>query len=92
MLIATGIKARIYSYEDLCRIKLGKFGYYVALFCMFIFAFGAMLAYLLIIGDTITAVAQNLNIVWLMNRWIVILAISTIFILPLCMLKVKKYP
>jgi len=56
MLVDTALKVGCTNYEDLCSLCFGKPGFYAVSLFMFIFAFGAMVAYIVIIGDTITAV------------------------------------
>lgn len=80
MLIQCGIKANKLDYEELANHLLGKKGYYAAIASMFLFAFGAQVAYLVIIGDTIPVLTGA-------NRELVISIVSTFLILPLSMLK-----
>jgi len=80
MLIQCGIKSNKLDYEELANHLLGKKGYYAAIASMFLFAFGAQVAYLVIVGDTIPALTGA-------NRELVISLVSTLLILPLSLLK-----
>lgn len=80
MLIECGVREGHLDYEDLAMHLLGKAGYYSALMSMFLFAFGAQVAYLIIIGDTIPMLANA-------NREIVIGMVALFVVLPLCLLK-----
>ena len=86
MLIEIGIKEQKYNFEDLALHLLGVHGYYVTLLFMFIFAYGAQIAYMVIIGDTIPIFLEN-TLGYSVNREIVMAAFATIIILPLCLLK-----
>jgi len=80
MLIQCGIKSNKLDYEELANHLLGKKGYYATIASMFLFAFGAQVAYLVIIGDTIPALTGA-------NRELVISLVSALLILPLSLLK-----
>ena len=54
---------------------------------MGIFAYGAMVAYIIILGDTVPHIAAQAGIEFLRDRTVVIILFSTIFILPLCLLR-----
>lgn len=43
--------AKINTYEDLCEFCFGNIGFYLVSAAMFLFDFGAMLTYLIIMGD-----------------------------------------
>jgi sodium-coupled neutral amino acid transporter 11 len=86
MLIEIGIKEQKYNFEDLALHLLGVHGYYVTLLFMFIFAYGAQIAYMVIIGDTIPIFLEN-SLGYSVNREIVMVTFATIIILPLCLLK-----
>ena len=88
MLIECGIKANKLDFEELAEHLLGRTGYYSALVFMFLFAYGAQVAYLVVIGDTIPLVAQLFFPESLFaNRNITIALMSIFIILPLCLLK-----
>lgn len=80
MLIECGVRENHLDYEDLAMHLLGKPGYYAALTSMFLFAFGAQVAYLIIIGDTIPMLTNA-------NREIVIGMVALFVVLPLSLLK-----
>lgn len=88
MLIDCGVKAKKLDFEELAEHLLGRSGYYAALVFMFLFAYGAQVAYLVVIGDTIPVVAKLfLPDSIFANRNITIALMSTIIVLPLCLLK-----
>jgi solute carrier family 38 (sodium-coupled neutral amino acid transporter), member 11 len=88
MLIDCGVKAKKLDFEELAEHLLGRSGYYAALVFMFLFAYGAQVAYLVVIGDTIPVVAELfLPDSIFANRNITIALMSTIIVLPLCLLK-----
>ena len=80
MLIECGVKVNRLDYEELANYLLGKKGYYAALASMFLFAFGAQIAYLVIIGDTIPMLTG-------FHREFTIGFVSLFMILPLSLLK-----
>ncbi len=80
ILIECGERENHLDYEDLANHLLGKRGYYAALTSMFLFAFGAQVAYLIIIGDTIPVLAGG-------NREVVIGMVGLFVVLPLSMLE-----
>ena len=80
MLIECGVKVNRLDYEELAKYLLGKKGYYAALASMFLFAFGAQIAYLVIIGDTIPVLTG-------LHREFTIGVVSLFMILPLSLLK-----
>ena len=47
-----GVESQQKTYEGLARYCLGSTGFYITSIFMFVFAFGAMCAYFIIIGDT----------------------------------------
>lgn len=88
MLIDCGVKAKKLDFEELAEYLLGRTGYYAALVFMFLFAYGAQVAYLVVIGDTIPVVAELfLPDSIFANRNITIALMSTLIVLPLCLLK-----
>ena len=80
ILIECGEREGHLDYEDLANHLLGKRGYYAALMSMFLFAFGAQVAYLIIIGDTIPLLTAT-------NREVVIGTVGLFVVLPLSMLQ-----
>jgi solute carrier family 38 (sodium-coupled neutral amino acid transporter), member 11 len=73
------------TYEDLARIPFGSIGSNCVLAAMFIMAYGAMVAYLLIIKDTIPVVLGLGDSFW--SREFVMTVSSALFILPLALLR-----
>jgi amino acid permease len=84
MLIDCGIKTGKLDLEELAEHLLGRRGYYFTLVFMFLFGYGAQVAYLVVIGDTIPMAAQLL---WpgsfFCSRLNTLLFLSTLFVLPL---------
>eukprot|EP01042_Synura_sphagnicola_P006196 gene6196-7916_t len=86
MMVACGIRNKVYNLEELAEVTLGSAGFYVSTIAMFFFAGGGQTAYLVILGDTVPAVAHTFsddNI--FTNRTFVLLFFSTFIILPLCL-------
>ena len=89
MLISCGVEKNKYDFEELTQHLLGDYGYYATTAFMFIFAYGAQVAYMVIIGDTIPIVLRNAygdegN---LPSREFIMSMFSIFIILPLCLLK-----
>lgn len=88
MLIDCGIKCGKLDLEELTNHVLGSRGYFVALAVMFMFSYGAQIAYLIVVGDTVPLVAEMLSPGSLLaNRTFVMLTSSTLIILPLCLMR-----
>ena len=87
LLIQCGIETRKSTYEDLCYYVYGRKGFYIVSSFMFIFAYGSMVAYIIIIGDTVPHIAAQAQLTALQDRSVVIVLFATIFILPLCLLR-----
>jgi len=51
MMIKIAKIVNVNNYENLCEFCFGNFGFYLISGSMFLFDFGAMLIYLIIIGD-----------------------------------------
>lgn len=86
MMVACGIRNKVYNLEELAEVTLGSAGFYISTIAMFFFAGGGQTAYLVILGDTVPAVAHTFsddNI--FTNRTFVLLFLSTFIILPLCL-------
>lgn len=86
-LIDCGIKAQIFDLELLAGKLMGKHGYRTALTFMFIFSFGAQIAYMAIIGDTVPKVLESLFHVHHVDRTAVIICVAISVVLPLCLLR-----
>lgn len=87
-LIQRGARIHRFSYEELCEKSFGVRGFYVVSLFMFLLAFGAMIAYIIVIGDNVPKVFSQIDEnSFLADRSTVILLFSSICILPLCLLK-----
>lgn len=88
MLIECGIKTQKYDLEALCEHLLGRKGYYVSLAFMFLFGYGAQVAYLVIIGDTVPKAAQLLFPGSIFcNRQATLGMLATLVVLPICLFR-----
>jgi hypothetical protein len=86
MLIECGMKAQKYDFEELAEHLLGRNGYYFALLFMFLFAYGAQVAYLVIIGDTVPKAAELLFPGTIFSdRQAILLLSATLIVLPICL-------
>jgi sodium-coupled neutral amino acid transporter 11 len=75
----------IHTFEDLASYPFGKFGSGFILFNMFIMAYGAMVAYLLIIKDTIPTVLGYEHGDNLLERNLILVVTSLFIMVPLSM-------
>jgi len=76
----------VYTFEELASYPFGKFGYRFILANMFIMAYGAMVAYLLIIKDTIpTAILGYDHGTHMLERNLILVVTSMIIMVPLSM-------
>lgn len=88
MLIKAGIKANKYNLEEVCEYYLGSIGYFASLLFMFLFAYGAQVAYLVIAGDTFPVVFDVLfSLGDSSNRTIITVILAVVVVLPLCLLR-----
>jgi len=89
VLVEAGIMKKKLNYEDVGEAVLGTFGFYLITIFMFLMAFGAMIAYIVVIGDTIPPVVEEYidNSDILANRKFCVLMYSIIFMLPLSLLR-----
>lgn len=89
LLINLGQETGMKSYEDLAEHCLGRFGFYFVSSLMTLMAFGAMCAYMVVIGDTVPQVFESFlgpgHV--LASRPFVVSAFGFVFILPLCLLR-----
>lgn len=89
MLIAAGLKTGRLNYEEMMGDLFGRWGVYI--YCTFagVLSFGAMSAYLIIVGDTIPAVvkASGSTTPAFTDRSSVILLFGIFCALPLSLLK-----
>eukprot|EP00514_Thraustochytrium_sp_LLF1b_P010596 CAMPEP_0184549042 /NCGR_PEP_ID=MMETSP0199_2-20130426/6564_1 /TAXON_ID=1112570 /ORGANISM="Thraustochytrium sp., Strain LLF1b" /LENGTH=516 /DNA_ID=CAMNT_0026943727 /DNA_START=176 /DNA_END=1726 /DNA_ORIENTATION=- len=86
MMISAGVQVNKRSYEGLCKFCFGKVGFNVVSIFMLIFAFGAMCAYFVIVGDTIPVVLLHMTGMHV-ERNAVITVFAIFVILPLCLLR-----
>ncbi len=88
MIVKCGIQAKIYDFEELAEHLLGRKGYFAALVGMFLFAYGAMVAYLVIIGDTLPLAFEYMAPGSpLTQRNLDIVLVCVFIMLPLCLLR-----
>ena len=91
LLVRNGNHVKKFDYEELCEHTLGKPGFYTVSVFMAILAYGAMIAYFIVIGDTMTTifqgVDQSFSVPILHERTFVISLIAVVVVLPLIMLK-----
>jgi len=94
LLVDTGVRVGKYDYEELCEHFLGRAGYIACSLFMFVFAMGAMMAYTVIIGDTVPTVLHAMHVLPEgmdphdsgTRTWITLVC-SIVVVLPLCLLK-----
>lgn len=79
------LPAPVLTFEDLASYPFGKFGSGFVLFNMFIMAYGAMVAYLLIIKDTVPTVMGYEHGTHLLERNFILILVSLLVMLPLSM-------
>jgi hypothetical protein len=88
MLVATGIEHGKQNYEDLCMLAFGPIGHFTASFVMTIFDYGAMLSYIIIMGDAASFALDELS-GWSADDWnqrrTCIIVLTTLLILPSCL-------
>ena len=89
LLVDTGVEAGNADYEGLYHHCFGTVGFYVVSVFMSLFAFGAMVAYNVIIGDTLPVVLGRWagEGSWVGNRAAMIILCNVCVILPLCLQK-----
>ena len=76
----------VYTFEELASYPFGKFGYRFILANMFIMAYGAMIAYLLIIKDTIPTAALGYDHgTHMLERNLILVVTSLVIMVPLSM-------
>eukprot|EP01135_Chromosphaera_perkinsii_P008854 Nk52_evm1s1489 gene=Nk52_evmTU1s1489 len=76
------------NYPDLCYHAFGKWGFYYMGIMQFLFPFGAMIAYLVIIGDSMVyACESSTNNAALTSRYFWISMFSWLIIFPICLPK-----
>ncbi len=81
------------SYLDLAARAFGPWGYNICAFFQAIFAFGAMLTYLIIFADTVPAVLHDAAPGWaaahpaLADRRAILALVGLLLLLPLCLIR-----
>lgn len=75
----------VLTFEDMMEIPFGRWGRLFILISMFVLAYGAMVAYLLIVKDTVPTVFGLKNS--FVEREVVMLVTSLLIMLPLSMLR-----
>ena len=87
-LVECGVKVRKQSYEEVMQHAFGNKGFYLASTAIFGFAYGAMIVYHIVIGDTIPKIFQTLYPESILcDRPLVVALYSVLFMLPLSLLK-----
>eukprot|EP00938_MAST-03A_sp_MAST-3A-sp1_P004795 g4795.t1 len=95
LLVRTGMRHEQCNYEDLCQYALGNLGQFLVTASMFVFDFGAILSYLIIMGDAGTLVVQHIFSQFKpvdggendTVRRITIVVLAMTLILPLCLFR-----
>ena len=90
-LVASGVRKYRYDYELITEWAFGSKGYYLIVIFMFLFAYGAMVAYHVVIGDTVPGIittygGENVTDPF-DQRWFIVVLFSVCFMLPLSLLK-----
>ena len=87
-IVLCGVKVNKKNFEEIMEYSFGSKGFYASSISMSMFAFGAMCAYHIVIGDTITPIIVTLfPDSFLNNRQLIVFLYSFIFMLPLSLLK-----
>ena len=92
-LIECGLIKGKQDYELLVEHLYGRPGYYAVTTFMFLFAYGAMVAYHVVIGDTMYPLIKyatkdtEIEDSFYTQRWFIIMVFSIIFMLPLSLLR-----
>jgi amino acid permease len=76
--------ASVRSYEDLALCALGRAGWYAYNFCSIFSGYGSCTGYLVIIGDILPGLLQELG--YVLSRESLMCAVSVVLIFPLCAL------
>ncbi|RDD38570.1 putative sodium-coupled neutral amino acid transporter 11 [Trichoplax sp. H2] len=88
LLVKSGDKAKVNTYQGLVKAAFGRNGYIILSICQFVFPFSAMMGYCVIIGDTIPVVLFRATGSELLGNRQFIIAIAVIFVmLPISSLK-----
>jgi len=87
MLVECGLRAKKKNLEELCGHLLGPTGHNVATIFMFLYAYGAMIAYMVIIGDTVPVALNFFFGDGVPGKDAIILIAAVFIILPLSLLR-----
>lgn len=87
MLIDCGMKAKKIDLEELCEHVLGKTGFYLSTLFMFLYAYGAMIAYMVIIGDTVPVALDYFIGEDSPSKTVIMILAAVFVILPLCLMR-----
>ena len=90
MLVSIGIAQKRVYYEQLCEYAFGRKGFYIISIAMFAFAFGAMISFLVIIGDTLTYLVTFFAPQFTDHtfvRRIALLTVAVVCLIPLALVK-----
>eukprot|EP00946_MAST-07B_sp_MAST-7B-sp1_P002867 g2867.t1 len=93
LMIHTGRSHAKFSYEELCEHAFGAPGFYALTFFQALCAFGACVAYMLIVADTSVVVLSQWTSIWwgFADPYIVVCALSTLVLLPLSLYRDISY-
>ncbi|KAH3732310.1 transmembrane amino acid transporter family protein [Pelomyxa schiedti] len=89
LLIYMAEKSSIFDYQGLCYKAYGKFGYYAISIICYAQAFGSMVTYLVIIGDSFTVIIEKYasDIPVISDRRFIITVLVLLIVFPLTLLK-----
>lgn len=88
MLIECGKLSGTQNYQHLVDRVFGRWGYLSISIFQFLFAFGAMCAYLIIIADNLTRAFENYTTSIVLTHRVIVLTFSSfVILLPLCSMK-----
>ncbi|KAJ2578031.1 hypothetical protein GGH19_000826 [Coemansia sp. RSA 1807] len=84
ILVYSGRRTGLYKYEAVSQAALGRSGHHILAFALAVNSIGSCISYLMIVGDTASAVAQHVfGLHALTSRPIVITTAAVVFTLPL---------
>ncbi|KAJ2498737.1 hypothetical protein GGH96_004095 [Coemansia sp. RSA 1972] len=83
-LVYSGRRTSLYKYESVSQAALGRSGHHILAFALGVNSIGSCISYLMIVGDTASAVAQHVfGLHALTSRAAVIATAAVVFTLPL---------
>ncbi|XXQ39437.1 Amino acid transporter transmembrane domain-containing protein [Plasmodiophora brassicae] len=86
LLVSAGVRSNRFTFEGLVRHLFGDAARRVVLIFMFVFSFGAMTAYVVVIGDTVPSVIHAATGM-VVDRRLTIVVVAVAFLLPLVLLR-----